>query len=1134
MKKHMRSRLLATTFIAGVTWAACLPAFAQDQLPGVNVQGQSDEDATEIDEVVVTGSRIRRDPTNAPSPLITVSREALLTTGQTTVIDYLATIPALSNSVVPSDTTGGGVGDGGLSLASLRSLGSGRTLTLINGRRQVGSNGGSLAVDIDTIPRLLIENIEIVTGGASSVYGADAVSGVLNFVLRKDFEGLEIDANYGMINQEGQANTRVSILAGTNLFDDRLNLWAFGEYDQNDEVRILDIDWYRANPGLASVDADPTNPANGTNNDGIFDIAGPFFERRQLQILRWGQTTVANSEAASPLNDPDIPFTTCPTGLTFTAILAANCYNVQPGRTWVFDGPTARLADFGNRIGAVGAFRSINIGGDGDNGANFGQLSRTPESESYRYAAGLNLDILDNVRFSADFKFIDETTSDIGQPTFFDFYISDLIAADDVDTALNTNAYLMRLQDTAYLPANLRTAIQNNRLQSYAAPTLTQPGQPTTNTSAPFARHTMFGPDRSQFNTRELAQVNLSLEGDLDNLFFLKNFNWALSYNAGVADTENIQIGVDYQRFQLAADAVVDTAGEVNGRPGEIVCRAKLLRAQDSNNFLLDSFRNYPNTDLRDTPQGTAALNACVPLNIFGVGNQSAEALSYIAAQSNFNERNEQEQAIASISGELWDFFGAGRIGIALGVEARREYTEATGTVDSTGGRILSTLGQADFPGAEYKSEEAFAELSLPLFRDTWLGEYAELSGSYRYFDYTTVGTGDVYGVNFVYRPIQDIAFKTSFNTSFRAPNLGENFQPLSPTFYNGVVDPCDTRQIVNILNTTDRANRVTNCEALFAQVATRRNLPLPSFDFNGDTTDPNDDYNPTYPSGVPGLAGGNPALQPETSESFTFSTVIQPRFIPNFSLVLDYYEIEIKDVIQSVTPAAASLNCVFGSGLNQSACNTIFRNNTAVAGTTAEARSQVFEIGSPGDQRSFIQGSINFAKLQTRGLDFNARYSLDTEEAFSRNWGRFDYSLRGNWLIEQKNFTNISNPNSFVENASLINLPRVRLSSQLTWTPNDTFSVTWVADWQSAQDIVQARDQVNNADNRPSDYFDTGNFTRHDFTIRYNVSDQLSLRTGVTNAFDAEQPAYFGTGFIDNMDPYGTRFFIGLNYRPF
>ena len=135
-----RKYLFGTTILAGVM-AVTAPAFAQDQLPGVNVQGQSDQEATEIDEVVVTGSRIRRDPTNAPTPLIQVTGEQLLTSGQSTVIDYLATLPALSSSYVPSDTTGGFLNDGGLALANLRSLGSGRTLVLVDGRRHVGAVG---------------------------------------------------------------------------------------------------------------------------------------------------------------------------------------------------------------------------------------------------------------------------------------------------------------------------------------------------------------------------------------------------------------------------------------------------------------------------------------------------------------------------------------------------------------------------------------------------------------------------------------------------------------------------------------------------------------------------------------------------------------------------------------------------------------------------------------------------------------------------------------------------------------------------------------------------------------------------------------------------------------------------------
>ena len=1111
-----RKYLFGSTILAGVM-AVTAPALAQTtQLPGVTAQGQQDG-ATDLGEIISTGSRLRRDPANAPTPLIQVTRDELLATGQSTVIDYLATIPALSNSVVPSDTTGSNLADGGLSLANLRSLGSGRTLTLIDGRRQVGSNGGSLAVDIDTIPRLLIQNVEIITGGASSVYGADAVSGVLNFVLRRDFEGLEVDANYGMINQDGQANKRISVLGGINLMDDRLNLWAFGEYEDVDEVLMSDIDWIRGSWGLVAVDGDPAALANGRPSDGIIDNQ-LFGNLMTLSRPRWGQTTLANTRPGSMLSDPDIGVQNC------GSWNASACYVANPGKTWVFEGPNARVADWGQRIG----FGNSLIGGDGESAATFSQFSRTPKSVSQRYSAGLNFDITPNVRFSADVKYVTEDTDDTGQPVFYDFYINDFVPANSTDNVwIAGNAYNLRLQDTAYLPANLRAAIQANTVTNYSNPTLNQPGQPAATIAAPWARHVLFGPDRSQSNNRELMRATASLEGNMDQFAFVKNFNWSLSYVYGEMDTYNVERGTDDQRVNLSSDAVVDTAGIVNGRPGEIVCRSHLIRAQGG--VLIDSLRGGL---LTDTAAGTAALNECVPLNVFGAGNQSQAALDYIYAEITPTERNEQEQAIAYVSGELFDLWGAGPVGLALGAEYRREYSESRGRDADTDGRILFLNTGMDMAGVEYESEELFAELSIPLFRDSWLGKYAELSGSYRYFDYTTAGTGDVYGVNFVYRPIQDIAFKTSFNTSFRAPNLGENFSPISQTFANSFTDPCATSIIQGLQSASDPAlygQRIANCTAL----ATAKGL---SYDFSGLNTplDPNDDYAPNYSSGIAGSSRGNTNLRPEQSESLTLSMVIEPRFFPNLSLVLDYYEIKITDAIAVLGAANIATNCVNGPSLNAEACALIFRNNPAAAGATAQQRSEAFKVGDPGSAiGGFIEQPFNYASLQTRGLDFTGRYSLDLEESFGRNWGRLDYSIRGLWLIEQKQFLDQARPDFGTEIAGNLNLPRVRFTSSLTWTPNSTWSFNWTADWQTAQESQSLRGIVNNLDIRPYDTYNTGDFARHDFSVRYNVTDQLTLRAGVTNAFDAEQPRYLGTTLLDNYDPYGTRFNIGLNWRP-
>lgn len=217
-------------------------------------------------------------------------------------------------------------------------------------------------------------------------------------------------------------------------------------------------------------------------------------------------------------------------------------------------------------------------------------------------------------------------------------------------------------------------------------------------------------------------------------------------------------------------DAVRDVSGN-------IVCRVQALTANGGT--VTSRNPNVPGT----LNSQSAVVQNCKPLNVFGLGNQSEEALQYVRAQLTIDQVNEQHDALGTVSGQLWDFWGAGAIGVALGAEYRREYTEGTGRSRSLGTTYAQLNSGADFLPASYETKEAFAEISIPLMRDSFLGEYAELSGSYRYSDFSTFGGNDVYGVNLVYRPIRDIAFKTSFNTSVRAPTLSETNSPQTQTF---------------------------------------------------------------------------------------------------------------------------------------------------------------------------------------------------------------------------------------------------------------------------------------------------------------------------------------------------------------
>ena len=158
-------------------------ALAASYAPGALAQEQGADDV--IEEIVTTGSRIRRADLDSASPVTVVNREEILATGVTDVGNLIQRLPSMSGSPIGTTTNNGGNGSVNI---DLRGLGVVRTLTLVNGKRTV--DGG----DYQTIPALMIERVEILKDGASAVYGADAVAGVVNIITRSNFEGLTIEA----------------------------------------------------------------------------------------------------------------------------------------------------------------------------------------------------------------------------------------------------------------------------------------------------------------------------------------------------------------------------------------------------------------------------------------------------------------------------------------------------------------------------------------------------------------------------------------------------------------------------------------------------------------------------------------------------------------------------------------------------------------------------------------------------------------------------------------------------------------------------------------------------------------------------------------------------------------------------
>lgn len=273
-------------YLRGAAVAALLTAVSATAQEREDPVVFADGEAAKADDIVVTGSRIARPETGTPSPVVSYGVKDVQQSGYTNLTDFLKDTPSLSQSVTSNQDSFEGKGSNdGINTLNLRNLGDNRTLVLVDGHRHVGARQGSAAVDINTIPTDLIDRIDIVSGGASAVYGADAVSGVVNFILTKGFEGVQARGQMG-ISSRGDAGMRfVSIVAGRNFADGRGNAAVSYEHSEDDGLLGADRSYSRGGTNLrpsknqADIPDDPNIPdfafvvpqLTGTSRAGAID-----------------------------------------------------------------------------------------------------------------------------------------------------------------------------------------------------------------------------------------------------------------------------------------------------------------------------------------------------------------------------------------------------------------------------------------------------------------------------------------------------------------------------------------------------------------------------------------------------------------------------------------------------------------------------------------------------------------------------------------------------------------------------------------------------------------------------------------------------------------------------------------------
>ena len=736
----VQGKLVSTIAMAVATAGFAGPAWAQ------NVPSQNPE-PTAASTIVVTGSRIASVANDSPNPVTVVGAQSISDLGQTNIGQVLESLPQ-NSAFVTDDNVGLGNFNVGAQLANLRGLNpffGTRTLTLVDGRRFVPSTNGG-AVDLNLVPSILVNRVEVVTGGASAIYGTDAISGVVNVILDKRMEGIRAQADFG-VTEEGDGQEYHGALAfGTSFGGGRGSFVAGGEYSKGLGIGICsqERDWCAVSYGQF------TNLGFGSNGLPNFVIGPNAKGAGGSQTGVFTQFLNAPGVGNSQFNDAG------------TALVPFN-----PG-AFV---PIPDISYFNRQ------------GGDGTNVGPYDATRMRPPVERYALYA--------HAEYELSAAFVPFVDLSYGQRSSSNVQGSQGASLEPI------------FADNAFLPGAAQELIAENGGLAF------------------FNRNTNNIVDQVNSTTNKTWRIVGGADGAISPAW-----NYNVYYTYGRNEQSQRLFGNKVTSFfSYAVDAVVDPD------TGNVVCRQTLL--------------------------GNPDAAGCVPLNLFGLNNASQQAIAYAYRTLPEEFLFTQQVAAASISGDLYQGFGAGPVGLAAGAEYRHEFGDVSHGNLPYYNSFLLTYGD-DFSG---KSDvyEVFGELSVPVFEDSPLGHWFEVDGALRHsWNTSTSGTTQVsrsneattYKVSFIYDLIEAIRLRGSKSRDIRSPGFRE--------LYYG--------QVLGAGNP-------------FASV----NNP-----FNG---------------GAPDAAtldfGGWVGLLPEYADTWTAGLVLQPT--SGLRASVDWYQIEIKGAIGAI-----------------------------------------------------------------------------------------------------------------------------------------------------------------------------------------------------------------------------------------
>lgn len=759
----MKNHLLAFTALAGSLFVSYGAMAQTTNETAPQDQTGTAEEQSDSAQIVVTGSRIRRPNLEGNAPIATISGAEFFETGQLSIGDTLNELPQLRSTFSQQNSTRF-LGTRGLNLLDLYGLGTQRTLVLVNGRRHVGSDvlSNGVSPDTNTFPTDMIERVDIVTGGASSVYGSDAIAGVVNFILKQDYEGVQVRGQSGLSKYRDAGNRYVSVLAGTNFSEGRGNIAINLEYAQSDDFYGSKRPAMRQNDTFIVVDSDPAGTPNGS--DGVFDRQF-LRDVRSATISLGGQTGIYPGAGAACGRD------------VFGAAYVCNMLFQPDGSLVSQTGQRVGLSPNGNYLG-----------GNGTSSREDRLLALSPNLER------ISINVIGHYEFS---------------PAFVPFWEAKYVRADaygsqsgpffSQGTTLGDPGGRERPRlDNPYLSAASRATLTEQLLASTVNPntgaalTDAQLASQRAAINAGTFRFNLrrnwvdFG-IRDEKIRRETYRAVVGVRGDFND-----DWNYEIAVNYGEHRERNVIMGnVNVQRYLLALDTTRDTSGN-------IVCRSKLNPTGTA--------------DYGDDAAILAAdIAACVPLNPFGQGSVTDAARNYILMNTIATGKITQFDISGFIAGDTSAFLNlpGGPIGFSVGAEYRREKVfYDLDELTQQGYAFYNAIPTFRAPAFEVK--ELYGEVSLPLLRDVPFFHELTANASGRVSDYKgKTGTVYTYGGELTWSPVQDIRFRGTYNKAIRAPNVVDLYSEQSQNFATAPNDPCSARNIG-----AGSSTRAANCLA--------------------------------------------------------------------------------------------------------------------------------------------------------------------------------------------------------------------------------------------------------------------------------------------------------------------------------